>query len=196
MENILKNISKRVADWSCGAENPDPDKREIVAYGIEIKLETYTKMIIFFVIAVITDTFPETCVIFGCFCGLRRFAGGKHLKSSLGCFGASALVWLISIVLGRFSIPIGFLVLGMIVSILMCWNYAPADTKNNPIIDQEYRRRRKLIATAVTVICLIIMLIIKNYKYKIYIVIPVMIEALSLIQIHSKKNKNKPCNGW
>lgn len=177
---MIHELSNKIAAWSSRSHETTTEQQEVVAYGIELILENMIKILTYAGIAILTGTCKETFIIFLCFCSLRRFAGGRHLMTSFGCFLAGLVVW--GMAIGMAYVPIPLLAAEAVMAgvALLCLRYAPVDTENNPILDPDYRRARKWKAVCCVGIAAVVMLFV-GAQERMLILVSIGLEGLSLL---------------
>lgn len=161
MRNAVINTSMKLV------ENNFPDydkiKLEELRYGLEGFYMLVTKLIVIFGAAVVLGIFKEALILLLLFNVLRLTAFGLHASKSWMCWVSSSLVFLLCPYLCiHLNIPIYILV--TIASI--CWIvfllYAPADTKNRPLVNKKKRKIYKYITLFSGAIYIILLFFIKN----------------------------------
>ncbi len=141
----------------------DEIKLEELRYGLETFYMLVTKLLVSILIAIILGIFKEFVLFLIFYTPLRSLGFGFHAKNSLEC-------WIISIPL-FILIPLGIKYLNfnllliqicLILSTISFLFFAPADTKNKPLINSKKRLLNKSILVIVSIIYLIITIFIKQ----------------------------------
>ncbi len=196
---MLGRISKKIASW-CYAGTQAGDV-EITAYGIEILLDTLTKLLAFILIAILMGCLQEMLIVLIIFSSLRFFAGGFHMHSNLGCFMSMLLIFGLSISIEKFSIsyqiviPKGFLVLVLLVLVGFVFLYAPSATLNNPIKNYKVAQKKKLYSVILSgIFSLIIWYVPSNVKF--LLLIPFICEVVTILPIVNYKVTREEGRGW
>ena len=196
---MLGRISKKIARW-CYAGTQTGDV-EITAYGIEVLLDTLTKLLAFILIAIIIGCLQEMLIVLMIFSSLRYFAGGFHMRSSLGCFLSMFIIFGLSIVIERISIfyqiviPKGILVLVLLVLVGFVFLYAPSATVNNPIKDYRVAQKKKLYSVILSgFFSLIIWYVPNNVKF--LVLAPFICEVITILPIVNYRVIREEGRGW
>lgn len=188
-------MSQRIADmvtaWSLGADvDKNSDKFQIVSYGIILIIETFYKVMVLMILGAIIGAFPETIAFLIGFSGLRKNAGGIHMKTSAGCVLSVVFLWLITICLSSTHIFSGVYVVLFFVTLVLVAIYAPCDTANNPITDIKLRKQKKINAITYVVVLSIFAYCIGYCGYehiRSALVVAMALEGVTII--HKRKEK-------
>lgn len=147
------------------SNNPNVDRltKDKLKYGLESIYILITKIIFVFIVAGLLNILTEV-IIFLCLYNLIRMPSfGLHATKSWICLVSSTLIFiLIPILCKNYIIPINIkTILGVITTILIYKN-APADTYKRPIINKKRRQRYKYISTSVAIILSIASIMLKD----------------------------------
>lgn len=178
-------VAKQIINW-CDRHYPmNGDAKTVVTYGIELLLNSGLKIAAILLAALLAGKFTETGIALACFCSLRSFAGGVHMKSSLGCFLSMVSVCGLSVGLSQLmqgtSIAANMVIIAFVLYSL--WRYAPSCTQNNPIGDRVIRKHKKTGAMVVWLILSTIVLYTPIDRFQILILAPMLIEAITILPI-------------
>lgn len=147
IEKICDMLMNRVR-----AKIPDVDEEraEIIRYGFELIIGEIPKMILIFIIAIILGKIKYFLISIAIICPYRAFSGGVHLKTHLGCFITTALLYLGIVFWAElfefniFFIKVISAIVVYIFSVTMIILYAPADTETVPILRKKDRKIGKV----------------------------------------------------
>lgn len=179
MEHML---AKRITAW-CLKQNTISEAQAVaVTYGIELIFDTVLKLIGLMALGVFTGRFPEFLLAIASFSSLRCFAGGAHMRTSLGCFLSMVFVCAAACLGAEYIVAVPFLPLlllsaGILLSIVL---FAPFFTQNNPIGEPVQKKKRRE-AIILTVLLLAVIWAVPSEKIRLLMLIPVTIEALSIL---------------
>ena len=140
-----QRLANRITSWSLGPEyDEESDRFQIVSYGILLIIETVYKILILIILGAIFERMIETMAFLIGFCGLRRNAGGIHMKTSMGCMMSVIGLWLVCIFAScwHINLPV-YVCLFLLTLLLVAW-YAPCATVNNPIRSRSLRNKKRL----------------------------------------------------
>lgn len=184
---ICHFLAEKVTDCCVYREDMEMAEKESVMYGIELFLETIWKSIALLIIGFITGNMLELIISVCSYSVLRYYAGGKHMKTSIGCFSFMVLVGLLPAYLAK-TIHLSYIT--GIILLLFCYfivrKYAPCATQNNPITDKEIRQRNNRNSQIIIGMAALCMLLpIKNII--ILIAIPILIETITILQMKKEK---------
>ena len=161
MKNAIINSSMKILENNF----PDYDETKLaeLRYGLEGFYMLITKLVVIFGAAFVLGIFKEAIILLLLFNLLRLTGFGLHASKSWMCWISSSLVFLVCPYLCiHLSIPLYILV--TIASI--CWIifllYAPADTKNRPLVNEKKRKRYKYITLVSCAIYIALLFLIKN----------------------------------
>lgn len=161
MKNAIINSSMKILENNF----PDYDETKLaeLRYGLEGFYMLITKLVVIFGAAFVLGIFKEAIILLLLFNVLRLTGFGLHASKSWMCWISSSLVFLVCPYLCiHLSIPLYILV--TIASI--CWTifllYAPADTKNRPLVNEKKRKRYKYITLVSGAIYIALLFLIKN----------------------------------
>ena len=161
MKNAIINSSMKILENNF--PNYDETKLAELRYGLEGFYMLITKLVVIFGAAFVLGIFKEAIILLLLFNVLRLTGFGLHASKSWMCWISSSLVFLVCPYLCiHLSIPLYILV--TIASI--CWIifllYAPADTKNRPLVNEKKRKRYKYITLVSGAIYISLLFLIKN----------------------------------
>ena len=139
------------------------DDLEKIKYGLEVIYVFITKSIIIFSVSYFLGIIKYS-LLFAClYAMLRTFACGLHANKSWVCTIASLIIFIIIPYLCKtVIIPIQLKWFIGILAILHFIAFAPADTKNRPIINTKKRKLLKIVSTSVAIIYFILMIFVNN----------------------------------
>lgn len=178
-------IANAITAWSLGAEcEKDSDRFQIVSYGILLIIETVYKVIVLMILGEIIGSFPETIAFLVGFSGLRKNAGGFHMKTSWGCMLSVLGFWLISLALSMISLNFFIRIVIFLLTVTLVAYFSPCATPNNPISDKNERLKKRIFAMIYTVLfsCIANILYLVGYvRIAQVLIISMLIESLTII---------------
>lgn len=77
------------------------EKKAILVYGMELILDSAIKLIVYLIIGAAFGKFKEVLFAVSIFGIIRKFAGGIHAKTGMGCFFLTGMVITVSIISPR-----------------------------------------------------------------------------------------------
>ena len=196
---MLKRISKKIAGW-CYAKTHCGDI-EVIAYGVEIILDTLTKLIALILLSILIGYPKEMVMVLITFSSLRFFAGGFHMHSGIGCFLSMVFIFGLSFAVEKLVIFYDIVItpdaLALLLLILVgfVFLYAPRPTKNNPITDTRILQRKKIYSVALSgILCFIIWYMKGNNK--LWILVPFICEIVTILPIVNYKTTREEDRKW
>lgn len=156
-------------------------------YGLEIIIIDLSKVAVVLLIALLLGTLFQTVVVLMSFNVVRFKAYGVHARNAEECLIGSIILFAM--------LPFGFSFINLsntIVAIcfayvfIVLFLYAPADTKNTPIVGEKRRKKFKVQSIFISFVLLIITLLTHDNNIKTLICLGAVIEAISLLPITYK----------
>ena len=187
----MKNFAEKLSRKLCMVNDiADSEKREIVAYGLEIMLSTAISVLIITIIAVILGAFGETVLFLLPFMLLRTYSGGYHARTHFRCFLILFFTFCINLIFNLFNVNTVIVVFSAIVSVIIILRFAPVEDKNHPLSKRQKKNNRKICKIVLSVLLVVCSILLANQSYKslFNIVYGITITALSIIAV---KIKNK-----
>lgn len=179
-------------------ENPeiDEDRAEIINYGIQLIIGEIPKIFIMISIAFLFGIGKEALISFLLIFPYRRFSGGFHLKTHIGCIICTTLMYCGDALLAMYFPLVGIAKYIAIASIwifgmLMCYKYAPADTENLPILTKKERKQKKILSYISLTIMLVVSLLVQDKLISSIIVYGMFIQTISITRIAYRITKNQ-----
>lgn len=167
-----------------------------IKYGLEVMYHFITKTTVILLLSYFLGLFKQNIMLF-CFYGLlRMFGNGLHAKSNLGCWVFSIITYiLMGLYIKHITFNAMIIYILDILSIFSFILFAPADTKNLPIINQQKRNRLKIKTCCIAIIYIITSLLIKSIYIKSIICFSMCLEAI-LINPFIYKITNSTFNNY
>lgn len=174
----------------------DDEKAEVLAYGIQLILGEFPKMILLFVLGFILGIGWYTVFTYIALTPYRAASGGFHLKSHLGCILGSSAFYYGIIYLSKFlvldSIQKCILAfIAFIFGIIMVSLYAPADTENVPILSEKERKRKRILSYITLTLTLLAGIIVQNSIISNILMTSVIVQTMMITPIAYMLTNNK-----
>ena len=166
-------------------------------YGLEGFYLTITKTIFIFCLSYLMGIFKEMFLMLLFFNILRTPGFGLHAKKSWMCWVSSTILFIILPLISRYIIFPIYLKYGLgILSIILIFMYAPADTEKHPLVNKRKRIILKIISTVLCTILVICSIVIKNETIDTLIIFAIYTEISLILPItyqlfHLKYNNYK-----
>lgn len=134
-----------------------------IEYGLTGIYLTFSKIIIISILACILGIFKEMIIFMILFNLIRTTGFGLHATKSWICLISSTIIFIgIPWVCNNIVINIYLKGIISIISVLLIYKNAPADTKKRPIVNRKRRKILKLISTLTSIIFITISMLINN----------------------------------
>lgn len=140
-------------------DNMDEEQAEVIRYGLELLFIKISFFVCTMIIGIVMGSFFECLIFTILFSNIRTLAGGYHANTRIQCFIISMLTFtsvlcLLKIVEIYEYILLPIAVVAIILSIVI-WEYAPVDTDNKRLDNDEkilFRKKtRKMIITEIVI---------------------------------------------
>lgn len=175
----------------------DDERAEVILYGIQLIVGEIPKMLFMFVLGILLGLWWQTLLAFFLILPYKVCSGGFHLKTHLGCFLCTNIVYCGNAFLSTiWSFPNDiskYITIGAtwIFGMMMISLYAPADTENLPILTKKERRTKKILSYIFLTVNIIVAIIIPNKIIANIIIIGTIIQTISITRIAYIITKNK-----
>lgn len=175
----------------------DDEKAEVIFYGIQLIVGEVPKFFLMFGLGILLGLWWQTLLAFFLILPYKICSGGFHLKTHLGCFLCTNIVYcgnaFVSTIWNFENEILRYItvVLIWIFGIVMVSVYAPADTENVPILTKKERKTKKILSYIFLSINMIIAIVMNNKIISNIIIIGTFIQTISITRIAYKLTKNK-----
>lgn len=156
-------------------------------YGIELVISTFIGIVLILLCGLVFDMFWMTVLYYAIFFTIRRFAGGYHANTYMGC---KVVLVISTIVILAITKSLAFLksyslimhILLLIFSISTLIQLSPIDSENKPL-DTKQEKRCKLIVSVLSISFAIISLPVYYLKVECACVIALTLVLIAIMQI-------------
>lgn len=174
----------------------DDEKAEILAYGIQLILGEFPKMILLFVLGFVLGIGWYTVFTYIALVPYRASSGGFHLKSHLGCILGSSAFYYGIVYLSKFLVLDSiqkyiFAFIAFVFGVIMVSLYAPADTENIPILSKRERKRKKILSYITLTLTLLVGVIVQDSIISNILMTSVIIQTMMITPIAYILTNNK-----
>ena len=145
--------------------NPDKSENdlEIIQYGLEGLYLTISKLVIILLLSIILGIFKEVIIFLLIYNIIRTPSFGLHATKSWICLLSSTCIFIgVPFLCNQFILPIYIKMIIGLISIVLIFKNAPADTYKRPIISKKRRQMYKLISTIVAITMIVLAIVAKN----------------------------------
>lgn len=175
----------------------DDERAEVINYGIQLIVGEIPKILLLFAVAFILKIGWLTIFAFFAILPYKKYSGGFHLKTHLGCIIGTCLFYFLTIYMSKYivfeQVYIKYIIIfgEWIFSMMMVRLYAPADTENLPILSEKERKYKKIMSYVTLTTTLIVAVIIPNNVISNILMIGTFLQTISITKIAYKLSKNK-----
>lgn len=175
----------------------DDERAEAILYGIQLIIGEIPKIFLMFALGIILGLWWQTLLAFFLILPYKACSGGFHLKTHLGCFICTNIVYCgNALVSTMFNFPSEIhkyitAIAIWIFGIMMVSIYAPADTENLPILTKKERKIKKILSYIFLTINMIVAIFIKNNIIANILIFGTIIQTISITRIAYIITKNK-----
>ena len=175
----------------------DDERAEAILYGIQLIIGEIPKIFLMFALGIILGLWWQTLLAFFLILPYKACSGGFHLKTHLGCFICTNVVYCgNALVSTMFNFPLEIykyitVIAIWLFGIMMVSIYAPADTENLPILTKKERKIKKRLSYIFLTINMIVAIFIKNNIIANILIFGTIIQTISITRIAYIITKNK-----
>lgn len=167
----------------------DDERAEVIKFGLSILIGEVPKLILLFVVSWVLGILPYTALFFLIISPYRKFSGGIHLKTHIGCILGTTLFFCGTaylskiIVIPSLELKLVISVFVWIFSICVVKLYAPADTENIPILRKKDRKNKRIISYILVSTMMILANLINNRIISNMLILGVLVQSISICKI-------------
>ncbi|MBD5544813.1 MAG: accessory gene regulator B family protein [Lachnospiraceae bacterium] len=152
----MERISRNLTNWLIFQKVIIEEEREVYEYGIFQMIMNALDTISILVLAFLLHEAAAACCYMAAFVMLRKYAGGFHAKSVLGCYTLTVTSSITMLLIIKFiSIPETMLITLWAITGLIIFLFAPVQNRNKILDEVEcivYRKRAILVWTAESIL--------------------------------------------
>ena len=178
----MKTISKKLTAWCCAHYAMSEEDCHIVEYGMESMLNSSVKILIILCVGMLFGHLPEVFTAMFVFGVIRKFAGGYHSHSHLGCLGAMLLIDFCPMLFmhldGAWVRP--FWAILAIYTLYEIIRYAPRNSLVNPIYDERLLLRNRVGSIVTTCAAILFVMVSPSVKWGWIVMLASFAEAVTI----------------
>ena len=190
---MIHNCAVKISEWCSQSLGGSEEEREVIAYGLEVLLDTLVKAVVILTAGVITGKPAAFGAILVILCSLRYWAGGVHCKTGFRCLVVMLGICFVS-VYGAFLLEkTGESLLWIAAAICYpcMFFFAPGETGKNGYLSVEERRKKKVVSILWMTGELILIGFLDLLWWKWVLFLPVFIETISTVPCTITMRKEK-----
>lgn len=186
-------VTTVASDYLARQMNYPEEKKEILAYGLENLIFTSLSLLAIILVGWALQVEKETLAAIFAGALLRKYSGGSHRATAVGClvFGAVTYppaAWLAHFVFNSYG-SLGWMtsVLLSLVLLAVINRYAPVDSPGKPIVSPEFKKRLHHTSLLVAVAFILAALILGRTSLGLAIFAGLSLQTISLLPIFNKR---------
>lgn len=162
------------------------EDRAIYRYGIEIVISTIAGTVLLMTVGVIFNCVLEAIIYDTMFFTLRRYTGGYHSTTHVGCIGTFMLCFMIYIFIKPYiDISIILVCIIILMAIAIIASLSPVQS-NNKILNELEQQQYRLYSIILSIIVGIICLVLKVLNIDIYKILTYSFSLIIILMIGGK----------
>ncbi len=175
----------------------DDERAEVILYGVQLIVGEVPKIFLMFGLGFILGLWWQTLLAFFLILPYKVCSGGFHLKTHLGCFICTNVVYCGNAILStKYTFPnevvkIITIISIWVIGIILVSIYAPADTENLPILTKKERKTKKILSYVFLSINMLGAIFIPNSIISNILIFGTTIQTISITRIAYILTKNK-----
>lgn len=184
---MVGKVSRKVTDRLLSRNAIKDEDYEIYQYGLEQLFTSILNMLTLLVIGSIMGMIWQGIIFVLSFMLLRKYAGGYHASTPLGCYLLTTLIITVALsVMKYFEISILIYLVLLMVSSVIVYMLAPVEAVNKELdkIEKIIYRKKTILIWIVEVSLAIGVFILKHYEISICIFMAVIMVGISLVTGH------------
>lgn len=143
---MIQRLSQHIVSWQIKKNILSIEQRSLYLYAYEVFINQLINVLFAVIIAVILKAPIPVFVFLISYIPMRSYCGGYHARTNGGCTVVSALLVIIVCLLERYitgDLALYLPPVGLVISGVLIFLFAPAPDKNKPLDEVETIRYRK-----------------------------------------------------
>ena len=129
----MERISKKLTNWIISKK-----VMAVYEYGRFQMIVNMIDTLSILALAILFNELTATFCYIVCFCMLRKYAGGYHAKTLIGCYGMTiGFTLLMLITIKVFKVPLMVILSAWLVSLIIIFLFAPVQNRNKKLDELE-----------------------------------------------------------
>lgn len=136
----------------------DIEDRDTYIYGLELLISTLLISISILILGILIGNFISAVVFLTVHFLLKSYTGGYHANHYYECYIYSVFTYIVLIIINCITSAIYKPFIGLIlliISILVIFNFAPIENKNNPKTKEEMEKNKRISRTRILILSII-----------------------------------------
>ncbi|WP_124066819.1 accessory gene regulator B family protein [Clostridium sp. E02] len=143
---MIQRLSQHIVSWQIEKNILSNEQRPLYLYAYEVLINQLVNVLIAVIIAIVLKAPIPVFVFLISYIPLRSYCGGYHARTNGGCTVVSALLVLVVCLLEHYitgGLALYLPPVGVAISGVLIYFFAPAPDKNKPLDEAETIRYRK-----------------------------------------------------
>lgn len=164
---MLRLLSKTIADKICEKSLVNREDVSIYTYGLEVLISTAFSFLTILVIGFLFSALFEAVLFLSVLVVIRRFTGGYHAKTYIGCNLSCSLLFVISLFLNSvLSFNLVVLIIIHVSGIVIVMLIAPVENVNKPLsLSKRIVNKRRATVACLTLSMITILFFVMGFKF-------------------------------
>ena len=144
---MLYKLAQDISFYLIANKIIDIEDRDIYIYGLELLISTLLTSISILILGFFIGEFISAIVYLLVYFLLKSYTGGYHAKHYYECFIYSILFYIILVIIRNVTLAVYqpiFGLISLISSVIIIFEFAPVENKNNPKTKEEIIRNKKI----------------------------------------------------
>ena len=144
---MLYKLAQDISFYLIANKIIDIEDRDIYIYGLELLISTLLTSISILILGFFIGEFISALVYLLVYFLLKSYTGGYHAKHYYECYIYSILFYIILVIIKNVTLAVYqpiFGLLSLIFSVIIIFEFAPVENKNNPKIKEEIIKNKKI----------------------------------------------------
>lgn len=184
---MSKRLSHMIADFLLHKKAIDAEEAEICQYGYEVLIYGIEQIIILLILGWLSGQIVPTCIYLLIFTSIRKYTGGYHANTRVGCTIVTILAWMVTItfikVVSGMNIGMDKLIVLCLFYFFVMLYYAPVEHEKKPLFETQKKRNKQKTIILSLVYMVIALLAYLSLSVITYSVIFTMMNVAMLIII-------------
>ena len=183
---MSEKISGIITDFLLRKNVIKEEEKEIYHYGYETLIYSIQQMMLILALGMIMNRKIETFTFLMVFVSMRKYTGGYHARSRLGCTFMTVVCYLMVLVLGEWLMNMKNGCIILLFLVLLCVvifsHYVPMEHPEKPLTKTQRRESRKKCGLLFTFYLIISLLFYDIWRIVFYIILSSMVvTAVSIV---------------
>jgi accessory gene regulator B len=144
---MLYKLAQDISFYLIANKIIDIEDRDIYIYGLELLISTLLTSISILILGFFIGEFISAIVYLLVYFLLKSYTGGYHAKHYYECYIYSILFYIILVIIRNVTLAVYqpiFGLISLISSVIIIFEFAPVENKNNPKTKEEIIRNKKI----------------------------------------------------